>query len=179
MKFPKWLKWLDLHFEETIMVILLAALSCVMMLQVIARYVTGHALPWPEEFCRYCFVWSVMLATSFCIRTNRMLKVDMVTTLLPEKVQKVLDLMAKLLCLAFCCIMFMPSVRAVAATKIGAKWQTSPAMLIPMKFIYASAPVGFGLGIIRSIQSLVFAVRDFNKPMNAPAEKAEEKEEKA
>lgn len=179
MKVPKWLKWLDLHFEETVMIILLAALCCVMMLQVIARYVTGHALPWPEEFCRYCFVWSVMLATGFCIRTNRMLKVDMVTSLLPEKVQKILDLMAKLLCLAFCVIMFMPSVRAVAATKIGAKWQVSPAMLIPMKYIYASAPVGFALGIIRSIQAVVFAIRDFNKPLKAASDESEEKEEKA
>ena len=179
MKAPKWLKWLDLHFEETIMVILLALLSCAMMLQIIARYVSGHSLPWPEEFCRYCFIWSVMLATSFCIRTNRMLKVDMVTTMLPEKVQKVLDLLAKLLCLAFCVIMFMPSVRAVAATKIGANWQLSPAMRIPMRFIYLSAPVGFGLGILRSIQILVFAIRDFNKPMHAPADEKEEKEENA
>ena len=58
----KVLRWLDKYFEETVMMIFLAALSCAMMLQIISRFIFQHALPWPEEFCRYCFVYSVMLA---------------------------------------------------------------------------------------------------------------------
>ena len=73
----KVLRWLDKYFVETIMMVFLAALSCAMMLQIIMRFVFHHALPWPEEFCRYCFLYSVMLASAYCIRTNRMLKVHL------------------------------------------------------------------------------------------------------
>ena len=54
-------KWLDENLEGTILMVLLAAFSCVMMLQVIMRYAFGNALSWAEEVCRYCFVYSAFL----------------------------------------------------------------------------------------------------------------------
>lgn len=52
-------KWLDENLEGTILMVLLAAFSCVMMLQVIMRYAFGNALSWAEEvvpllFCIQC-----------------------------------------------------------------------------------------------------------------------------
>ena len=55
-------KWLDDNLEEFFMIILLITLTCVMMLQVVMRYVFKTPLSWAEEACRYCFVYSVMLA---------------------------------------------------------------------------------------------------------------------
>lgn len=45
------IKWLDEHFEEAIMVFLLALISCVMMAQIIARNIF-NSMTWPEEFSR-------------------------------------------------------------------------------------------------------------------------------
>ncbi len=159
----KILRWLDKHFEEAIMMFLLAALSCAMMLQIIMRWAFGHALPWPEEFCRYCFLYSVLLATAYCIRTNRMLKVDVVMSLLPGKAMKVMDVVSKIMATIFCIILIQPSYKVMMGTKIGAHWQTSPSMQIPMAVIYSGAFVGFILGAIRGVQSVILAIRDFNK----------------
>ena len=159
----KLLRWLDEHLEEYIMMFLLAALACVMMLQIIMRFVFHNALPWPEEFCRYCFLYSVMLATSYCIRTNRMLKVDVVINMFPKKVIKVMDILAKILAMVFCLILIQPSYRVMIGTKIGRHWQVSPSMQIPMAIVYSSAFVGFILGAIRGAQSVILAIWNFNK----------------
>lgn len=52
----KVIKWLDEHFEETFLVFFLVLISCITMLQIIARTFFA-ALSWPEEFCRYCWIW--------------------------------------------------------------------------------------------------------------------------
>lgn len=159
----KVLRWLDKYFEETVMMIFLAALSCAMMLQIISRFIFQHALPWPEEFCRYCFVYSVMLATSYCIRTNRMLKVDVVMGLLPETLNKVMDIVSKIMAMVFCLLLIVPSYHVMMSTKIGVNWQVSPAMRIPVIVLYSCAPIGFILGAVRGLQSVVLAIRDFNR----------------
>lgn len=151
--------WLDQHFEETILIIFLALLSCVMMYQIIMRYIFHNAQPWPEEFCRYCFVYSAMLASSYCIRTNRMLKVDVVISLLPKQIEQIMDVVSKILATAFCLLMIVPAYNVMMSTKIGSNWQVSPAMEMPVALLYSSALVGFILGAIRGVQSVILTLR--------------------
>lgn len=155
--------WLDRYFEETVLIFFLALLSCVMMFQIVMRYLFHSAQPWPEEFCRYCFVYSAMLATSYCIRTNRMLKVDVVISLLPKQMEQIMDVVSKILATVFCLLMIVPSYNVMMSTKIGANWQVSPAMQMPMALLYSSALVGFILGAVRGVQSVVLTVRDLMK----------------
>lgn len=61
--------WLDLHLEETILIITGSLIGIVIMMQIIMRYVFRHALPWPEESCRFCYIyfcfisWNMLMAT--------------------------------------------------------------------------------------------------------------------
>jgi len=64
----KVLRWLDDHLEEYILAVLLVTISCVMMLQIIMRYIFNSSLPWPEELTRYCFVWSGFLGIGYSIK---------------------------------------------------------------------------------------------------------------
>ena len=52
------LKWIDEHFEESILVILLAMISIIMMAQIVARTISS-SITWAEEFARYCYIWTV------------------------------------------------------------------------------------------------------------------------
>ena len=128
----------DLRGLGAHMMFLLVALACVMMLQIVMRFGFHHALPWPEEFCRYCFLYSIMLATSYCIRTERMLKVDAVVSLLPRKAVKVIDIISKIMAMMFCIILIYPSYRVMIGTKIGRHWQVSPSMQIPISLFRCS-----------------------------------------
>ena len=50
----KVLKWLDEHFEESILVFLLGMISIVELMQVVCRNIDVIAsLTWAEEMCRF------------------------------------------------------------------------------------------------------------------------------
>ena len=161
MKVPKVIRWLDNYLEEAIMVFFLILISCVMMFQIVVRYLFDSPMPWPEEFCRYCFVWSCMLATGFCIRKGSMLRVDVIFGLFPEKIAFILDVFSKILAAAFCFIMLGAAWNVTMNTlNIG---QVSPAMQMPTWLLYISAPLGFALGAIRGVQSIILAFTSVKK----------------
>ena len=68
----KVIKWLDEHFEETFLVFFLVLISCITMLQIIARTFFA-ALSWPEEFCRLCWIWSVFISLNYTMRKGNMI----------------------------------------------------------------------------------------------------------
>lgn len=157
----KVLKWLDEHFEEYLLVIFLVMIACVMMLQIIMRYVFKASLSWAEEFTRYCFVWSVFLSISFSIKKGSMLKIDAVTSLMPKIVQKILSIVVEIIVLIFLGVLLFNAQDVIKSLiKSG---QTSPAMELPMYYVYSASIVGFALGVIRSVQAIVKSILALTK----------------
>jgi TRAP-type C4-dicarboxylate transport system permease small subunit len=87
----KVVKWFDEHFEDTLLVIFLILISFVSLLQIIARKFFG-SLPWPEEFDRYCWIWTVFISLPYTIRKGNMLRVNVLVDLLPSKVRNAINL---------------------------------------------------------------------------------------
>jgi TRAP-type C4-dicarboxylate transport system permease small subunit len=157
----KLLKWLDDYFEETILVILLVVISFVMLAQIVARYIFNNSMSWPEEFCRYCYVWTVFLSVSFTIARRNMLRVTVVMDLLPAKVQNTIRILCDLIMLAVFWVLFRHAVTVVGHIK-NVTHEISSAMRIPMWLVYMSVLVGFALSLLRTIQALIHDVRHFN-----------------
>ncbi|MBF4695789.1 TRAP transporter small permease [Fusibacter ferrireducens] len=148
----KVIKWLDEYFEEYLLVILLAIISTVMMGQIIMRYVFHASLSWPEELTRYCFIWSVFVGTSYSIKKRNMLRIDAITTFFPEKVKEYLEIIIELVVFIFFGFLLINSVEVVEKLMISG--QRSPAMELPMVYVYSATVFGFGLSIVRSVQNL-------------------------
>ncbi|WP_434310290.1 TRAP transporter small permease [Hominifimenecus sp. rT4P-3] len=153
----KTIRWLDEHFEEMLMVILLAVITCVIMLQVIMRYFFRSAMAWPEELSRYCFVWSGLLSASYCVRKNNAINLDILTSILPKGIATVLDYLAKFLLLGTYGFFFYQSIFLVQAT-VASK-TLSTALRLPLQYVYASCLVGFGLGTIRQVQNIILTIK--------------------
>jgi len=154
------LKWLDKHFEEAILVVLLAAISCVMMAQIIARTFAA-SMSWPEEFGRYCYIWTVFLSLGFTIKKGNMLKVGIVMDLLPLKLRKSIEIIVNILMLIIFAVLFRYSI--IYTGKIKTIGQVSPAMNIPMWMMYMATVVGFGLAVLRMIQQIIYNFKHFNE----------------
>jgi len=146
----KIVSWLDDNLEETILVALLLAMSCIMMMQIVVRYVFSAPMSWPEEFCRYCFVYSGMLSAGYCIRKKVGIQVDLLVNFMPRPIQIILDYFSKLTLLALYGYLFYSSFGLISITTT-----VSSAMQLPIKFVYMAFPIGFGLGTIREIQDIV------------------------
>ena len=148
----RFLKWLDEDLGETLLMIMLVAISVVMMAQVVMRYFFRQSMSWPEEFCRFCFVYSGFLSMGYCVRKGKMLKVDILVTFFPKFLQNILDLVGRVVTLLFFGYLGFYAYQATMNSYRGG--MTSPAMEIPMWIIYAAVLIGSTLGFVRQIQDL-------------------------
>ena len=153
-------KWLNKHFEEAILVFLLATISCVMMAQIIAR-TFFNSMTWPEEFCRYCYIWTVFLSLGYTIKKGNMLRVGIVMDLLPHKLRKSIEIIVNIIMLVLFVILLRYSI--LYTGKIKSSGQFSPAMHLPMWIMYMSTIIGFALAALRMIQEIISNISDFNK----------------
>ena len=140
--------YLEENLEEILMVILLAAMSLVMIVQVVLR-LASHGLTWAEEFCRYCFVYSGLLSAGYCTRKGLALRVEALYNFFPKAMQIVINYAAKIMQTIVYAYLAVNSFGLIATTT-----SISTAMQLPMQFVYMALPLGFGLGAIRGIQDL-------------------------
>lgn len=158
----KVIKWFDEHFEETLMVIFLILISCVSLLQIICRNVPFiGALSWPEEFDRYCWIWTVFLSLPYTIRKANMLRVNVLVDLFPSKVRNAINILVDLVNLIVMVLFFISSFTVIGnAIKSDRK---SPAMQLPMYLVYICLLLGFGLGAVRAVQMIIIHIKHFNE----------------
>lgn len=152
----KVLKWLDKHFEEIFLVILLSMIVIVMLYQIIRRYVFNSSLEWSEEFCRYAFVWFIFLALPYSIRLGSELRMDAVINLLPKHGLCILRVALSGVCLAFAAYLFIQSI--ITFQGAVATGEISSGLHLPTQYVYLSMVPGFGLSVIRYIQQIYFMV---------------------
>ena len=82
-----------------IAVVLLAAMTFVILLQVFCRYILNAPLAWPEEASRYMMVWITFLVTPFAYRDNQFIRLETLFEKLSTSNAAMIK--AKLLCLFF------------------------------------------------------------------------------
>ena len=151
------LKAIDDYLEETILLILLVLMTCIMGVQIVSRYVFQNSLTWSEELVRYMFVWSAFLGVPFCIKHGLSIKVDQFRNLFPIPLQKVLMYIDKIIIFILFLFFFIYSFNVIKDTYLSG--QTSPAMQLPMWTVQISVTVSSLLSMIRSIQNLSHLVR--------------------
>lgn len=149
----KFLKWMDQHFEEAVLVLLLMVITFDTVAQVFCRYVVQHSLSWPEELSRYCFVFSGFFSLGFCVRKGNMLKIDLLLTVVPEKMKKYINYFSMAVFGVVTCYLFYGSCSQWLKSFSSAT-RTS-AMQIPMKAIFFVPVLGFALAIVRVVQYFV------------------------
>lgn len=151
------LKWLDNRLEETIMMVMLAVLSIVMGVSVVARYVLNDSLSWAEEICKYLFIWSAFLSASLCLKRRSSIKIDMLVLALPKSLQRTMIIVGDLVMIVF--FSYMLSGAWSVTKTMFVRGQTSPALLLPMYLVYGSTVVGFSLALIRLVQRIYFMIK--------------------
>jgi TRAP-type C4-dicarboxylate transport system permease small subunit len=141
------------------------------------RYAFNNSLSWPEEFGRYCYVWSAFLSLGFTVKYGNMLKVGILMDYLPKTLRSIINIITQLVVVGFFTVFFYNSFGVVEGIrKMG---QTSTAMGWPMYLVYLVTIIGFGLAMIRSIQNLIRDIKNFGSDgeTTLDAVKKEAKEE--
>ncbi len=157
----KVLKFLDDKFEMAICVVLMSAMSLLLFVQVIMRYVVGQSLSWSEELARYIFIWLIYLGISYGAKIMKHIKIEAALGVFPEKLRPYVVILGDCIFLCFALyICYLGYNMVHRQMRLG---QTSPAMGMPMWILYAAPMVGFGLTAVRQAQTIVHRVRTFGK----------------
>lgn len=155
------LKKIEEHFEEALLVLLMGSMSVLIFVQIVMRYVFQASLSWSEELARYLFVWLSYVGVAYAVKKGAHIRVDAFTSLMPVRLQK------RVLIVAECAFLFFAlmvvSEGFALSMKIFRFGQFSPALGIPMGYVYLAPVVGFTLVVLRLVQALVRAVKDLKE----------------
>lgn len=146
----KVLKWLDEHFEETLMTLVLAIMVVVLTAQIVFRKVLGNSLAWSEELCRYLFIWSGFLSLSYTLHNHSAMKTDLFIAFFPKKAQKWIALILDAGMLVLFVILTKVSVEIIPTIT-----QRGTAIPISRKWVFMAAATGFFLSALRMVEELV------------------------
>ena len=149
----KIVKWLDEHLEEALLIALLIIITCSSGIQVIMRYVFNNSLVWSEEISKYAFIWSGFFSIGYCIRKGLSIKIDALVQFLPQALQKLFFGIGMAALLALFVLLTRASLLIVG--QAIASGQTSPALHIPMGYIYSGPLIGFVIAIVRIVELFV------------------------
>lgn len=141
-----------LNCIKVLCVILAAAMSLVIVLQIIMRLFFTPLL-WTEESSRIMMVWLVFLGSAYLynMKVNGHIRVDLLDQILPKPVARVLDIVVKLVVFAVLVVTVVYGFR-LAAESTGI---TSTALDIPFMYIYGAIPISCCLMIWFSFVRLV------------------------
>ena len=157
--------WLN-KFEEIVSSCALTAMAVIIILQVFQRYIVQHSLDWPEELARYLFIFAVYVGSSFAASERRHLEVTIVRTVFGAKIGHYFTILAYLITVAFCGIMFVWGIMMIQF--VIDSGQVAPALQFPMWIAYICIPLGFLLMALRTIiviKNLILEKDDRNEAL--------------
>jgi len=150
-------KLIDEHFEESIVVVLMAMMSVLIGVQIFMRYVMGASLSWSEELSRYFFIWATYVGIAYAVRKDAHIRVTMATDLLSPKGQAAMRILTHVIFGAFALFVMYQGWFMVEKTfRFG---QKSASLGVPMGIIYLAPFTGFLLVVLRLIQAILVDLR--------------------
>jgi len=89
------------NIEETFIAITLGLMTIITFANVIARYIFNANILWGLEATVFLFAWLVLIGASYGVKQTFHIGVDVVLTMVPKHVRKILTLIACAACLLF------------------------------------------------------------------------------
>lgn len=147
MRFPR----LE-RLEEGLIAFLLAAMTVVTFVQVIARYVFNFSFTWALELTTWLFAWMIFLGIPYGVRVGSHIGVDALVKSLGPRAARAAGVIGAMLCIAYSVILLVGSWNYVAKMyEIGIMAEDLP---VPQWVPRAILLVSFGTLLLRFSQVL-------------------------
>ena len=144
--------------DKALSVAVAALIGCMMLwvfIQVITRYGFNYTPSYGEELARYMFVWVVFLSLPLVAKKGGHMAIEMITARVKGRVLKTLRVCADTLTLTFLVLMVDQGSKMAKLQAI----QTSPALQIPMSWVYYVIPAGCLIMLINMLISFITLLR--------------------
>jgi TRAP-type transport system small permease protein len=131
-------------------VLFLAAMTFVILLQVLFRYVFNAPLSWPEEAARYMMVWMTFLILPYAYRAGLMVRLETLAGRLPMQYRRWLEIALHGWIVILAVLMLRES---VWLTREGGA-MTSSALGLNMRYVFVILPVSMALVIAVGVERI-------------------------
>jgi TRAP-type C4-dicarboxylate transport system permease small subunit len=136
-------------------ILCIALMLIIVFAQVITRYCFNYTPSFGEELSRYLFVWTVFLSLPLLARSGGHMAIETLTNRIHGMTLKVCRIIADLFSFAFLAIMVWYGCKMVMLTQ----YQTSPAMMIPMCYVYSVIPFGCFVMLLYTLENFIKVIR--------------------
>lgn len=130
---------------------LLAAMTVVVFLQVLFRYVFNAPLDWSEELATFTFAWMALLGAGVGLKYDQHPSLDIFQSRFPPALQKIAQVLVNL------ATMFMLTVLCIYGWKLTMvmKLQTMAALGYSVSFIYIILPISAIIMLFHTVARII------------------------
>ncbi|MFD2100456.1 TRAP transporter small permease [Flagellimonas iocasae] len=127
-------------FLEWILALLLGAMVLDVFWGVITRYLLDSQSSWTDELARFLLIWLSILGAAYASGKKLHIAIELLPQYLNERNQKILDIVITVVVLLFGIAVFL--IGGLRYVYISfALGQTSPALNLPIGFVYLVLPI--------------------------------------
>lgn len=156
------MRWLE-NIEEGLVAILMATMTLVTFMQVVARYVFNYSFVWALELNGVLFAWLIFIGMSYGVRVGAHIGIDAVVRTLGERSARAVGMLASLLCVAYALIVTVGGWLYVSKMyDVGILMQDLP---VPQWVPRLILPLGFALLAFRFFQAFLALARGEKKSL--------------
>lgn len=130
--------------------LMLGAMVVITGAQIVCR-IFFTSLAWSEEATRYLLIWSTLLGAGCVYKHSGHISITILNDLLPAKAKDVLQVIVHALCMFLFALIVAYGIQYFG--KQGK--QLSPAMRLPMRYIYTCIPLGSGIMIVHALDAVI------------------------
>jgi C4-dicarboxylate transporter DctQ subunit len=146
------MRWLE-HLEEGLVAFLMAAMTLVTFVQVVARYVFNYSFVWALELNGVLFAWLIFIGMSYGVRVGSHIGIDIVVKTLRPAAARIVGMVGAALCILYALIVIVGGWRYVEKMyDVGILMQDMP---VPQWVPRVVIPLGFALLALRFGQVFV------------------------
>lgn len=126
------------------LIVLLAAMACIVFANVALRYLTNESLVWAEEVARHLMVWLTFLGAGLVLRFGGHIAIENLHDVLPGRAGMWLRAAIVAALLVFFSVMAWHGAQYTSIMR----FQTTAATGISFGWVYLAMPLGFVLMIV-------------------------------
>jgi TRAP-type C4-dicarboxylate transport system permease small subunit len=132
------LKLILKNLIEILAGICICSMCASVVVAVVDRFIIGYGLPWPEELARFLLIWSAFLSAASVTRRGQHYVVDFFTEKwVPSQHTRHLRIFMNVVCCGALAVIIKKGMELVQIMHD----QISPALRIPMSWVYIAVPI--------------------------------------
>ncbi len=155
---PSVLRNLNQNAERWALLVFYTMLVVTMFIEVLRRELLSYSSIWGEEIVRYSFIYLAWIGAAAAVRERGHIRIDVLMQYVGPRPKAVLYIFGDIVMFAVSVIAFYWSLETVlVSAKFGS---VTHGLRISQVWFLSAVPIGFGLVMLRLIQSFIRDIND-------------------